>query len=234
MAGSPQGRAGESFKCKGELYSSPRDAVPPWGGSEELWSRTALDLLAEDFTISASMLAWSPSHRRVLDLLDRGIDIWFRPQKYSLQQRTWRRLTTPKSSFETLELRRLFRARSPDLIVLSDGNVLPPVEVMGLCIAERLPFVTIGQANCDFWWPSDEIAEHYRGACSGALRCYFVSEANRRLLEKQIGCELANAEVVRNPFNVKYDFSPAWPNWGPDDELQFACVGRLEPEDKGQ
>jgi hypothetical protein len=39
-------------------------------------------LVKEGFAVSASILAWSPPHRRVLDLVDRGIDIWFRPQEY--------------------------------------------------------------------------------------------------------------------------------------------------------
>jgi hypothetical protein len=50
-----------------------------WGGCEELWSRTAVDLAKEGFAVSASIVAWSPPHRRVLDLADRGLDIWFRP-----------------------------------------------------------------------------------------------------------------------------------------------------------
>ena len=50
-----------------------------WGGCEELWSRTAMDLAKEGFAVSASIVAWSPPHRRVLDLEDRGLDIWFRP-----------------------------------------------------------------------------------------------------------------------------------------------------------
>jgi glycosyltransferase involved in cell wall biosynthesis len=207
----------------------PRGATTQGGAVGE--PRT---LVKEGFAVSASILARSPPHRRVSDMVDGGIDIWFRPQEYSLQKRAWRRLTSPKSSFETLEVQRLIEAISPDLVVLSQGGAFPPMEVMELCIARRLPFVTIAEANCDFWWPTDEEAERYRRALSAALRCYFVSEANRRLLEKQIGCELSNAEVVRNPFNVKFDFSPAWPNLGQDGELHFACVARLDPVPKGQ
>jgi glycosyltransferase involved in cell wall biosynthesis len=206
----------------------------PWAGCEELWSQTAVNLVEEGFAVSASILAWSPPHRRVLDMVDRGIDIWLRPRKYSLQKLAWNKLTSPKSSLETLDVQRLIEAKSPDLVVLSEGGAFPPMEMLESCIARRVPFVTIAEANCDFWWPTDEEAERYRKGFSAALRCYFVSEANRRLLEKQIGCELSNAEVVRNPFNVKFDFSPAWPNLGQDGELHFACVARLDPVPKGQ
>jgi glycosyltransferase involved in cell wall biosynthesis len=67
-----------------------------------------------------------------------------------------------------------------------------------------------------------------------ARRCYFVSKANQHLLEKQIACELSNAEVVFNPFNVDRDQSVPWPELGLDCELRLACVGRLHPPSKGQ
>jgi hypothetical protein len=51
----------------------------PWGAAEELWSRAALDLSADGFTIFASYAAHSPPHPRVLDLVERGIEVWFRP-----------------------------------------------------------------------------------------------------------------------------------------------------------
>lgn len=54
--------------------------LEPWGGSEELWARTALDLLSQGFSVSASVLQWSPLHPRVLDLRARGVDLWVRPR----------------------------------------------------------------------------------------------------------------------------------------------------------
>jgi hypothetical protein len=47
----------------------------PWGGREELWSRTALYLLAEGFTVSAILLSWSPPTRAWQILLGREIEI---------------------------------------------------------------------------------------------------------------------------------------------------------------
>jgi glycosyltransferase involved in cell wall biosynthesis len=90
------------------------------------------------------------------------------------------------------------------------------------------------QCNHYYWWPGDALAERYRAVLAAALRCYFVSNANRRIAEKQIGGELLSAEVVRNPFNVQFNASPPWPPLGRDDELRFACVGRLDAPGKGQ
>ena len=126
--------------------------------------------------------------------------------------RVWRRVTVLcRDSHLVAEVRTLIAKKSPLLIVFSDGGIVSPIEPLELCVAEQVPFVTIGQANSEDWWPSDEDAHRYRKVLSAAIRCYFVSNANRRLFEKQIGCQLSNAEVVRNPFNIDFDASPPWP-----------------------
>jgi glycosyltransferase involved in cell wall biosynthesis len=141
---------------------------------------------------------------------------------------------TPQKTPTTLEVERLIVARSPDFVVINDGAPFPPLDLLEVCAAKRLPFVVVVHCNQYFWWPADDLAERYRAVLGAALRCYFVSDANRRIAEKQIGTELSNAEVVRNPFNVDYNASPPWPDACLDGDLHFACVGRLEPAGKGQ
>jgi len=209
-------------------------AGEPWGGSEELWSRTALDLVSQGFPVSASVLEWSPLHPRVLDLRARGVDLWARPQWYSLRRHPWDRLMSRGKDRTTYAVARLIAARPPALVVFSEGGPLPPVDLLELCVAQGVRFATIGHANWDWGWYSDNIAERYRAALAVARRCYFVSRGNLHAAEKQIGGELLNAEVVWNPVNLPPDASPPWPPLGPGGELRLACVGRLHPPSKGQ
>ena len=83
------------------------------------------------------------------------------------------------------------------------------------------------------WW-ADDLAERYRIALAAARRCYFVSDANRQLSEKQIGGELPNAEVIWNPLNVSCRAPLSWPPLSDSGELRLACVGRLYLPHKGQ
>jgi glycosyltransferase involved in cell wall biosynthesis len=214
-------------------FISTMEAVP-WGGSEELWSRTALKLVAEGFRVSASVIDWSPLHKRVLNLMEAGVDVWLRPARYSIWDRAWSRITSRGQSVTAREVERLLSAKPAALVVLSSGGPFPAVELPELCIARRLPFVTIGQANSEGWWIEDAYAARYREALPQARRCYFVSNANRRLAETQIGRALCNAEVVFNPVNVEFQASPPWPPISRNEELQLACVGRLHPPSKGQ
>jgi glycosyltransferase involved in cell wall biosynthesis len=205
-----------------------------WGGSEELWSRAAIELARQGFAVSASIEDAAPRHARVAELIDAGVDVWLRPSTYPLWRRAWRRLTHVTTASITAEVARLLRARPPSLVVLSDGGPFPWLDLPELCAAGRWRFATIGQANQESLWFVDEHSERFRSVLPKAQRCYFVSLANMRLAEKQIGAELPNAEIVRNPFNVDYDASLSWPVAADNGKLRLASVGRLEPDAKGQ
>jgi glycosyltransferase involved in cell wall biosynthesis len=207
----------------------------PWGGSEELWSRAALALAAQGFPVGASLPEWPAPHERVLGLMQGGVDVRFRPRRYSLGRRIWRKTTRERREPLISEVDRWLAARpAPSLVVLGYGDPFPQLELVELCAARNLPFVTVAQANPEDYWLADDRAARFRVALPKALRCYFVSQANRRLAEKQLGADLPNAEVVWNPFNIAFDARPPWPALEAEGELQLACVARLEPQAKGQ
>jgi glycosyltransferase involved in cell wall biosynthesis len=131
------------------------------------------------------------------------------------------------------ELRKLIKNKTPQLVVFSEGTTYPPIELIDVCVSAKLPFATISHKNWDALWQSDDLATRYSHALGLAQRCYFVSKANLRLAEWQIGCELVNAEVVRNPYNVDFNAEPPWPRLAPNDQLRLACVSRLDPGQKG-
>lgn len=204
-----------------------------WSGAEELWARTALDLVSKGFPVAASATAFSPLHRRMAELRASGVELWRRPVWYSWCEHPVRRALSRNGGPTLHEVERLLSARKPALTVFNEGNALPPIDLLELAVSRGLPFVTLSQANKEAVWYPDGLARRYRAALAAARRCFFVSKGNLRLSEKQIGGSIDNAEVVRNPTNVSSDVSPPWPALG-GDGLRFACVGRLYPQAKGQ
>jgi glycosyltransferase involved in cell wall biosynthesis len=184
--------------------------------------------------ISASVTEFAPLHPRILDLQAHGVDLWLRPTWYSWREHPWRRFRSRRVGATVHAVEELLRARSPALVVLSDGVSLPPIELLELCSAHRLPYVTIVHLGRDRDWWDDGRAERYRIALAAARRCYFISDVNRRLSEKQIGGELPNAEVIWNPLNVSCRAPLSWPPLSDSGELRLACVGRLYLPHKGQ
>ena len=97
------------------------------------------------------------------------------------------KLSGNQTPLHLADIERFLAKRNSTLVVISNGSALPPIDLLELCVERRQPFVTIGQANEEVWWPDDDVARRYRKALPAALRCYFVSDANRRLAEKQMG-----------------------------------------------
>ena len=205
-----------------------------WGGSEELWSQAALDLQDRGFAVHASITERSPLHARALYLKSRGIELRTHRHWYSWRSHPWHRLRSHNIDGLTYSVDRLITSTKPALVVFSEGGAHPVLELIEMCAAKNVPFVTIVQSNRDDAWQPDERASRYRAVLSAARRCFFVSQANRRLAEKQIGAELINAEVVWNPVNVRVEALPPWPSLSVDHDLRLACVARLHPPSKGQ
>ena len=203
-----------------------------WGGSEELWSRTALKLAMEGRDVIAVVRTSLLAQKRVLELQESGACVLSYPLPVTLWRRARRKLSG--KTWSVLDLEELLPSVRPALVVTSDGSALPPIDIAEMFVTKKWPFVSIGQSNCERWWPSDELAARYRKILPAALRCYFVSNANQRVAEIHLGCKIENAEVVRNPFNVVYDAAPPWPSIDVNSELRLACVARLEPAAKGQ
>jgi glycosyltransferase involved in cell wall biosynthesis len=206
----------------------------PWGGSEELWAQTACLLARERYCVRASVHGWSSPHARIVQLGSHGVEVEMRREKYPLWQRAWKIAFANAKTPVATEVSKFLARTNPELVVFSDAASTPPIEMLQECVARGLPFVTISQANSEYFWPDDRSAKQYRTLMPTARRCYFVSRANLRLFENQIGCDLPNAEIVCNPFNVDIDTVLRWPRIAEDGELRLACVARLHPPSKGQ
>src|SRR6266516_4613355 len=133
-----------------------------WGGSEELWSQAAIQLLGQGVSVAASIDRRLPLHHRVRNLMQNGVKVWLRPDWYPLWNRLGRRILSGRKADGLVEVEKFLYRENPDLVVLSTGGALPTIEWIELCRDKGWPFVTIGQANSECWWFDDETAARYR------------------------------------------------------------------------
>jgi glycosyltransferase involved in cell wall biosynthesis len=203
----------------------------PWGGSEELWTRAAGFLSRKGVSVAASVQGWPQLDRRIVELSRAGVDVRPRPVKPSLIALA-RRYMLGRAQI-VLDIERSFGDGSPALVVISNAYGTPPTEIAELCVAKRWRFAILTHSSSPDWWPSGEVAAQARQALTLARRCFFISESNRILAEKQLGHDFDNAEIVRNPLIIETDLPFPWPLDPIDHELRMACVARLSGE-KGQ
>jgi glycosyltransferase involved in cell wall biosynthesis len=206
-----------------------------WGGSEVLWFETAKRLAADGHRVYASVAYWPQPRGALAKLRSAGIEVWERPKSpvpLWLKALGKAGLDIPDAIVRRRGRRWLASTRA-DLVCVSNGDVAAGADWLADCHALGLPCVNVAHANHEQYWPADDRALELCGIFSAARRCFFVSDGNLKLFEKQIAQRLPNAEIVRNPFNMRWDAECPWPQSEPE-AWKLACIGRLEPYPKGQ
>lgn len=201
----------------------------PWGGSELLWSRTALHLLRRGNEVRVSVKQWLAPVPEIEDLRKAGCRVFYRRSPSFLARQAGRLRPGLTHSRRHLSL----ASDHVDLVVISQGANADGLAWMELSRALKKRYVTICQGAAEQWWPDDSVADRLASAYQRASVSYFVSQANLELSSFQFGAALPNASVIRNPFNVSYDARPEWPSLS-SGQLALACVARLDAAHKGQ
>ncbi|NJN85658.1 MAG: glycosyltransferase family 4 protein [Leptolyngbyaceae cyanobacterium SL_7_1] len=233
-----------------------------WGGSEELWSATARYLRQQGHSVYVFKINVDRSHSRIIDLHEAKISITdtflLTNRHNNLIKRILDRLGKLQSINLFLKLvdrgfrflNRYLPARwhlqfnqdilvkeikqlEPDLVVISQGDNFDGLEFASLCQQLKIPYAMLSHKAGEDRWPIDAVRLLMRSAFQEAKQCFFVSQHNQTITEKQISRNLPHTEVIRNPHlapvTQPLPWKPPQDGW-----FKLACVGRLWLFDKGQ
>jgi len=200
-----------------------------WGGSEELWSRTAAALLERGHYVAFSTSCYGRTAAPLKQLVAAGAQPCFR-----------RKFRMGRSLRRALERMRLAQVRfgawllktKPDLVVISLSWHLDDPLIADTCHRLGIPYVLVLQAASASHWVNPKNLRSLRAAYQHARQVYFVSDENLETLEVNLGLDLSHAEIADNPFAVRPDAAPAWP--APEPFWKLAMVGRIHFGSKSQ
>lgn len=198
----------------------------PWSGSEELWSQAAITMVNQGFTVGVNIKGWKPTPIKIQELEQSNCCVVRRRYGSNL---------TKSLAFKGFKYKSLYgwlNKFAPDLVVISQGYNFENIGWMEACLRRNIPYAVIVHAAMENNWPTDKVAAKASKGYQGAKRSFFVSQKNLELTVKQLATALDNAKIIRNPYNVSYDAAPPWPK--DEGVLKLACVGRLDPDAKGQ
>ncbi|GAB4092304.1 glycosyltransferase family 4 protein [Flaviaesturariibacter terrae] len=209
----------------------------PWGGSEELWAEAALQLLQQGHEVFVSILHHDRMAPRLIQLGDAGAKIIYRkgfikpglPFKKRAPRKLWNfvseRVRNPYQAFFALPLDVLVFTGACDSFK-NDRNFLKAIT------ASSIPLVNINQVNWEYLRTFDDYeAELILRGHNRAEKNLFVSERNLHVLERFLAASIPNAQVVRNPINLREIGVLPLPESEP---IQFATVANLLINHKGQ
>lgn len=203
-----------------------------WGGSEYLWYNSSFRFKSSGYEVIASVPRWKNLPSAINELISKGIKVYYNTDIPSYKK-FFNRLAPTSIQFKYKDdgFRFLIYSR-PDLVIINQGGNTGGIDLMEFCIAHKLKFVTISNAANESKWPSDDLNQRLSAALPKAVCNYYVSRANLKLTEIQIGQKITNAKIIMNPFNVEYDNVFEYPSV--NENYMLACVARLEFYAKGQ
>lgn len=201
----------------------------PWGGSEELWCRTASALLQRGHEVAFNSIKWPKIATPLQRLIKQGAQGQFRSRP-----RMGRTLTRAFQKLRISGMKHLSWLRNcrPNLVVISFSCHTDDPQIALSCRMLGIPYVIVLQAAGPHHWMETRRLDDYRTTYTSAARCYFVADENRAIIESNLSLELVNAEVIDNPFSVRVDAAPAWPTTA--GKWNLACVARLHYLTKSQ
>lgn len=195
----------------------------PWGGSEYCWAAAAEKLARAGVEVRLSVRAWDQPVKQVEHLRSIGCRVFYRPMP-TLLRRASRRLF----SFYDYPRRHLQAVGAgADLLVICQGGNTDGFQWMEAAKSHGYKYAVTVEGAPDNGWPADDVVERLADCYESAAAVYFVCEANAAFTRRQFATPLRHARLIRNPFNVRYDARPPWPE-DSSGILSLACVARLD------
>jgi glycosyltransferase involved in cell wall biosynthesis len=200
-----------------------------WGGSEELWVRMAHEALDQGHEVALVLKQWPETPAPVRKLQSRGARVFFRTVNLdSRSSRAFEYLVYPFPSIIRW---------APEAILINQAGLYDLMyrnDVHRLLAKLKIPYTVVIHQVYEYQVPfgNESFRERVSDYCRGAHRIAFVAEGNRKGAERQLGTDLPNSCVVRNPTNLDGSEMAPWPTT--NDTVRLACVARLDVNAKGQ
>lgn len=207
-------------------------ASSSWGGSEELWYKSAIHASEKEHEVVVSVYNWQPLNQKILTLIDKGIEVNLRKKIY-FGSSTFSRLRgfLIKKIFSAADIIRLSKYH-PDVIIISQGTIFECMYPKFIKLSEKTKakIFVITQANSEYDTLPSNCFETGRKLFNKSEHLFFVSKRNLLVAERQLALKLNNASVISNPANLNsYNVSELKVT----SKLNMAFVGRLNSTVKG-
>ena len=201
-----------------------------WGGSEELWFRTAKLALSEGNTVYTLTKRWPNTPDKIAELQNLGAhtNFYFQPD-YSISDRIQIKLKLKKyHPYIVPEV-------TADLYIVSTGTTFDFIyyrPIIDKVLKPKSQYILISQHNFEFGSLIIGSQQTYGiNIIKNAAHFLFVSERNLNTAIRQIAFPITNAQVISNPINIKKAAKKPYPA---SPKITMACVARLDCYFKGQ
>jgi len=210
----------------------------PWGGSEELWFRTALYAAGKGDQVEVWHYDWKEhTSDKIQVLLNKGInvnlvDLQDRHKSVSLLKRIFQKLKLYKEK-ELNPYERVWEIK-PDVVLISQGDTFGLLEnraLLHLVDSLHTKCYILNQYNFEHLILNSFQIQTASEIFNKVRKILFVSHRNLEAAQHQIALTIERSTVVQNPVNLTSKHILAFPK---KQTIHFASVARLDCKFKGQ
>jgi glycosyltransferase involved in cell wall biosynthesis len=208
----------------------------PWGGSEELWSSTALEALAQGHEVLVSVYDWPETPPRIRELREKGARVILRRRYYPgpvrrLRKKLWN-IFLPEGRKATYHDYLKDFKPSHILFSLAGGNEIAsdPGDLMVFVRQTGIPFSVMYHSLTPGYVYPEGLAENMRVLVSKAAHSLFTSQYQADLYRSQLSHPIGNAVVLDHAVR-RMDAAPMPDMSGP---VRMCLIGSLVQRWKGQ
>lgn len=204
--------------------------VLPWGGSEDLWFKTAKVALSKGHTVYSITQHWDIVPNKITELKRLGATtVFYYDQSNSLLNRAARKLNlwiAPPVVVPQVDA---------DVYIISNGSTWDFIYSRAITdkfIDSNKPYVLISQHSYE---NGNIIADKARPYALDIIRraagVFFVSQRNLESAQRQVAGFIDKGQIISNPLNTIGREIKPYPK---SSNLLMACVARLDCGFKGQ
>jgi glycosyltransferase involved in cell wall biosynthesis len=210
----------------------------PWGGSEELWARSADEALSAGHEVIISAVKLNISSPQLEAFAQKGATVQYRRgfinPAWTRRERIARKILIFGKDRLSNPFRELLAAK-PDIVVFSGAAyaMLLNRPLFEPLLKVGCPFLLNIQVNAEYGRPvNNEEAAWLRKLYQRSSCTVFVSQRNLDTAERHLLTRIPNTVVVRNPVNMPDHSLVPYPSL--EQGIRIAIVANLLVNHKGQ
>jgi glycosyltransferase involved in cell wall biosynthesis len=205
----------------------------PWGGSEELWYRSALYAAQKGWNVGCAIYHWKEKEQKIQQLESAGCSIYWLPNEGRSKASLSEKLKYKLTQFRLRQFIKTLPVKEYDTVVVNQGGfeIFTPAWKNYFRHLDHYALLFHNYNKNEQWRSLKQMA--VRNWVSKAYINLFASEQIRITLQQQLGISITNSATLINPITIS---PPAniTPFPTANSEYIFAMFAALETNRKAQ
>jgi glycosyltransferase involved in cell wall biosynthesis len=205
----------------------------PWGGSEELWYRSALYAAQKGWNVGCAIYHWKEKEQKIQQLESAGCSIFWLPNEGRSKASLSEKLKYKLTQFRLRQFIKTLPVKEYDTVVVNQGGfeIFTPAWKNYFRHLDHYALLFHNYNKNEQWRSLKQMA--VRNWVSKAYINLFASEQIRITLQQQLGISITNSATLINPITISppANITPFPTATG---EYIFAMFAALETNRKAQ